>query len=233
MAQWDRSLQSAKAANEALYMYAAKYYITNVDSRDIIAVRDRLLKIPNMNSTGRLPAVLLLHIKMCVRCTMTTCRRQAPVDTTGVVQNIELHPADHAQWQQHDHDAILVLHHPPTVLVNIDDNTTNTGLGPNVIVVGMHLCEAFSIKVELNDARCSRTQCLNVRAQREQLPLTIATTSTLYTLQGTTAEPGLIYFFRTPSRLSNVMKCICCYMVLSRVRTLRELRCIGMTPAIR
>ena len=65
------------------------------------------------------------------------------------------------------------------------------------------------------------------------MPLTILTASTLYTLQGTTAEPGLIYYFRSPQRLSHVMKWIACYMALSRVRSLREIRCIGLTPAIR
>ena len=74
---------------------------------------------------------------------------------------------------------------------------------------------------------------MEVRARREQLPLTITAASTLYTLQGGTAEPDLIYYFRTPRRLSNVMKWICCYMALSRVRTLQELRSIGLTPAIR
>lgn len=117
--------------------------------------------------------------------------------------------------------------------MKIDDNTTDTGLGPGIIAVDKHLCEAFSIEMELNDPLCSRARCLKVRARREQVPLTIATASTLYTLQGTTAEPGLIYYFRTPRRLSHVMKWISCYMALSRVRTLQELRSIGLTPAIR
>ena len=85
----------------------------------------------------------------------------------------------------------------------------------------------------LTDARCSRARVLKVRARREQVPLTIVTAFTLYTLQGTTAEPGLIYYFRTPSRLSNVMKWIACYMALSRIRSLCELRSIGLTSKIR
>ena len=38
---------------------------------------------------------------------------------------------------------------------------------------------------------------------------------------------------RSPRRLSNVMKWISCYMSLSRVRNLREFRCIGLTKEIR
>ena len=65
------------------------------------------------------------------------------------------------------------------------------------------------------------------------MPLTIATASTLYTLQGTTAEPGLIFYFNTPRRLSKVMKWITCYMALSRVRSLATLRSIGLTSDVR
>ena len=96
MAQWDRSLRSAKVHSETLFMFAARDYNMNVDGRDLTAVRDKLLQTPNMNTTGRLPAVLLVHLKMQVRITVSDERlaAQAPVDTTGQVQNIELHPID-------------------------------------------------------------------------------------------------------------------------------------------
>ena len=91
----------------------------NVDGRDLTAVRDKLLQIPNMNTTGRLPAVLLVHLKMQVRITVSNERlaAQAPVDTTGIVKNIKLHPIDRARWLQQASEAIFVLHHAPTVLV--------------------------------------------------------------------------------------------------------------------
>ena len=127
-----------------------------------------------------------------------------------------------------------MLHHAPTVLVKIDDNDKDTGLGAGIIAVDKHLCEAFGADVELpENSWSSTTRILKVRARREQVPLTIVTASTLYTLQGTTAEPGLIYYFRAPPRLSTVMKWISCYMDLSRVRCLSELRSIGLTPSIR
>ena len=91
----------------------------------------------------------------------------------------------------------------------------------------------FTIEVELADQRCSRARSLKVRAVREQVPLTIATASTLYTLQGTTATPGLIYHFRTPRRISGVMKWISTYMALSRIQSLSSLRSIGLTTDIK
>ena len=67
MAQWDRSVESAKVHSETLFMFAARDYMMNVDGRGLMAVRDKLLQTPNMNTTGRLPEVLLLHVKMQVR----------------------------------------------------------------------------------------------------------------------------------------------------------------------
>ncbi len=234
IAQWNRSVEAAKAAGQPLFMYAATDYISNVDNRDLIPVREALLKTPNMNATGRLPAVLLVCKTMRVRFTVSVCRSQAPVDSTGVVQHVELNPEDRARWLQKPEEHMFVLRHAPTVLVKIDDSETDTGLGPGVIAVDKSLCEPFSVELEIDDAHGARaTRTLKVRARRQQVPLTIVTASTLYTLQGTTAAPGLIYYFRTPRRLSNVMKWISCYMALSRVQSLSNLRSVGITPGIR
>ena len=149
------------------------------------------------------------------------------------MRHIELSPRDRARWLQQKSDAIFVLHDAPTALVQIDEDTTDTGLGPGIVAVEVVKCQPFTIEVELADQRCSRTRSLKVRAVREQVPLTIATASTLYTLQGTTAKPGLIYHFRTPRRISAVMKWISTYMALSRVESLSSLRSIGLTTDIK
>ena len=114
-----------------------------------------------------------------------------------------------------------------------DEDETDTGLGPGIIAVEAVTCQPFSIELELEDPQCSRARLVKVKAAREQVPLTIATASTLYTLQGTTTTPGLIYHFRTPRRISAVMKWIATYMALSRVQSLKQLRSIGLTTAIK
>ena len=129
--------------------------------------------------------------------------------------------------------AIFILHHAPTVLVHIDDNDTAAGLGVGIVAVEAVTCQPFTIELELEDPRCSRARLLKVKAAREQIPLTIATASTLYTLQGATTTPGLIYHFRTPRRISGVMKWIATYMALSRLQSLKQLRSIGLTTTIR
>ena len=216
-------------------MFASRDYIMNVDARDMAVVRDKLLQTPNMNTTGRLPAVLLLHLQMHVRITVSDERlaAHAPVDTTGVIRNIELHPIDRARWLQQTSEPIFVLHHAPTVLLHIDEDETDTGLGPGIVAIEAVTCEPFCVEVEMEEKGCQPRRSLKVKAAREQVPLTIATASTLYTLQGTTTTPGLIYHFHTPRRLSNVMKWIATYIALSRVQSLSQLRSIGLTEGIK
>ena len=83
MAQYLRSVYSASHHKETLFMVAAQDYISNVDNKDLRAARDALLKIPNMNTTGRLPAVAMFHVGMKVRLTLSICPLEAPVDSIG------------------------------------------------------------------------------------------------------------------------------------------------------
>ena len=123
-----------------------------------------------------------------------------------------------ARWLHRTSEAIFVLHHAPTVQLQIDDDDTAPGLGPGIVAVETVTCQPFTIELELEDPRCSGARLLKVKAVREQVPLTIATASTLYTLQGATTTLGMIYHFRTPRRISAVLKWIATYMALSRVR---------------
>ena len=55
----------------------------------------------------------------------------------------------------------------------------------------------------------------------------------LYSLQGATCEPGLIAHFRMPRRADDDIKWLIIYVLLSRVRSLSNLRSIGLTRKIR
>ena len=249
MAQWLRSVYSASHHEETLFIVAARDYIINVDNKDLRAVRDALLKIPNMNTTGRIPAVAMVHVGMKVRLTVTICPCEAPVDSIGVVKSVEMDPADRLRWQQSRAKAMFVLHAHPTLLIELEGSTRDTGLGPGVIAVDAVLTQVpFSVTVELaghgdqsGAAEHSRAnvlapralRSLQVRARRKGLPITIVTASTLYTLQGTTCEPGLIYHFKTPRRLSKALRWTSTYMALSRVRSLKDFRGIGINNEIR
>ena len=236
MAQWIRSVHSAAHHKETLFLVSARDYIANVSNRDLRAVRDALLHVPNMNSTGRLPAVALVHLKMKVRLTVTICPSQAPVDSQGVIEHIELDVVDRTRWERNKTQPIFVLLMHPTLLVKIDDSEIDSGLGPGIVAVEAKLSEPFRITVEIPSGGAAEhavTKSLDVRTRRKQLATTIITASTLYTLQGTTTIPGLIYHFKVPRRLSAAMKWIATYMALSRVRSLQEFRGIGLSEDIR
>ena len=72
-----------------------------------------------------------------------------------------------------------------------------------------------------------------VRVQRRQLPLTVKTASTLQTLQGTTAEPGLIYHWKFPRFYSEEMRWLATYVALSRPPSLSQLHSVGMPGNLR
>ena len=113
MAQWTRSAYSATHQQETVFLVSARDYISNVSNRDLRAARDALLHFPNMNTTGRLPAAALLHLKMKVRLTVTICPAQAPVDSQGLIEHIELDAVDGLCWERNTTQPICVLHMPP------------------------------------------------------------------------------------------------------------------------
>ena len=68
---------------------------------------------------------------------------------------------------------------------------------------------------------------------RYQLPLGPAKVLPLYSMQGMTAEPGLIAHWVIPPRMDHDIKWLICYVILSRVPSLMQLRSIGISKKIR
>ena len=60
-----------------------------------------------------------------------------------------------------------------------------------------------------------------------QFPLAPALPKTVHTLQGATCEPGLVCHLTLPKSLSCESRWLLYYVMLSRVRRLQSLRCIG------
>ena len=72
-----------------------------------------------------------------------------------------------------------------------------------------------------------------LQVSRSQLPLMPAKACPLYSLQGATCDPGLIAHFAMPNRADSDVKWLIIYVLLSRVRSLKNLRCVGLTAKIR
>ena len=92
---------------------------------------------------------------------------------------------------------------------------------------------AWSVKVTLPCVHGTGEEEVSVKIRRTQMPLVTLKASTLHVLQGTTTDPGLIFHWRFPRRLQKDMRWLACYVALSRVRALQNLRSIGLDRRVR
>ena len=72
-----------------------------------------------------------------------------------------------------------------------------------------------------------------LRIQRRQLPLTVKTASTIHTLQGVTADPGLIFHEKFPRFFSEELRWLATYVALSRPPSLAQLISVGLPDELR
>ena len=76
-------------------------------------------------------------------------------------------------------------------------------------------------------AACSQDMDFR-RSCHAQHPLLPAPACPLYSLQGATADPGMVGHFIMPKRADSDIKWLIVYVLLSRVRSLERLRSIGI-----
>ena len=74
---------------------------------------------------------------------------------------------------------------------------------------------------------------LYIDISRRQLPLGPAKVLPLYSMQGMSAEPGLVAHWVLPPRVDSEIKWLICYVILSRVPSLKQLVSAGLTDKIR
>ena len=72
-----------------------------------------------------------------------------------------------------------------------------------------------------------------LRVQRRQLPTTIKTANTLFTLQGVTANPGLIIHWKCPRFFSEELRWLATYVALSRPPSPAQFISIGIDADLR
>jgi hypothetical protein len=189
---------------------------------------------------------------MEVRLTTTLEMPWAVQDATGTVLEI--------QWTQHDAMArkymasaspdteILLEQLPLAVLIRLHDCNhvflpceqcpscvSFNSCCPDCMAKREELKGVFAVqplsKSWKYDGPELKGQFINV--SRRQLPLAPARVLPLYSMQGMTAEPGLVAHWVLPSRLDHDIKWLICYVILSRVPSLKQLVSIGLTDKIR
>ena len=72
-----------------------------------------------------------------------------------------------------------------------------------------------------------------VIVSRRQIPLMPAAAVSLYSMQGTTADPGLVAYWFFPQRCSDTVGWLIVYVMLSRPRSLATLKSVNLTKQIR
>ena len=252
MAQVIRSRLSALEHNATLYFIPAKDYLLNRPFNPRLTdafLAEQIAGVPNMNNTGRLPSIAMLHIGMEVRLTNTVETPEAVTDSTGIVIAIDEDPDEPASTRT---QGVRILKRLPLVVIVKLDNVKTEFLPPvpcalhaaasaerecsccdfraGCIAVEPQLSRGSFI-VEVEDTASSARYDLKV--QRRQLPMTIKKASTLYTLQGVTATPGLIFHWKFPRFFSAELRWLATYVALSRPESLAQLISVGIPGDLR
>ena len=258
MAQVIRSRLSAKLSNATLNFIPAQDYVLNRPPNQRLTnthIAEHIAGIPNMNNTGRLPSIAMLHVGMVVRLANTVEAPEVVTDATGTVVGIDVHPDDapgaaaaHPESQPATHTLRKL---PLAVIVKLDNVKTeflpplpcamHRAVGPDrdcprcdfrpgCFAVEPQLSRK-SFNTEVPDPGDERIYQL--RVQRRQIPLTIKAASTLHTLQGATADPGLIFHWRFPRFFSNELRWLATYVTLSRPPSFRQLISLDLPAGLR
>ena len=253
MAQVIRSRLSAVKAVATLFIVPVKDYILNrpVNHRLTDAyLAEVISSVPNMNSTGRLPSIALVHLGMIVRLTNRVEAPEAVTDSTCEVVCIDFDPDEPSAAAEHT-SGIRILHRLPTATVNLhivhaefvppvpctlhratgarrDCRTCDFRAG--CIAVKPQLSHR-SFPVEVQDP--GSETWYTIRVQRRQLPMTIKKASTINTLQGVTTDPGLIFHCTFPRFFSEELRWLATYVTLSRPPSLAQLISVGLPDELR
>ena len=251
MASYTRATISARQAQQMLLYCQAvddTEQITGQRKADL-AIYDRMLAVPSVAHTQRLPGWVMLHPQMRVRLTTQVLPPWAVQDTTGTVMEIDLSAHDRQCIKSSDGAhlaAEMVLQElPHGVYVKLDK--CNREFLParkcqKHAISGFRkecsACRSFEgwVLVQPLCRQWTFTDPLTgfvFQVKRTQLPLMPEAACPLYSLQGATCDPGLIAHFIMPKRADDDIKWLIVYVMLSRVRSLSRLRSIGLSPKIR
>ena len=248
MASYARAIISARAHKQVLlYCQAVDFSAQIVNhNKEIYA---RMLAVPNIGHTSRLPGWALLHAHMRVRLTTQVLPPWAVQDATGTVMELDLSAQDRRRLansgDSHPPTEMCLSELPPGVYVKLD-KCTREFLPP--VMCQKHLragfckkcpeCQAFEGWILIEPVTRTWTFTdpvtgVTLKVSRTQLPLMPEAACALYSLQGATCDPGLIAHFAMPKRADNDVKWLIVYVILSRVRSLSRLRSVGLTSNIR
>jgi len=188
--------------------------------------------------------VVLFHLGMRVRLTTTIKQPFAVQDVEGTVVGFDPDPADKStlarlRSQASGHAGVFACHlMPKAIYVKLDD--CELQLLPPVpccehdyiaaplgVIAILPLSRTFKYFYSKDDTS------KYVIISRRQIPLMPAPAVPLYSMQGTTADPGLVAYWFFPQQCDKTIRWLIVYVMLSRPRSLATLRSVNLTPKIR
>jgi hypothetical protein len=217
------------------------------------SLHEELLQIPSISTTKRLPGVVLWHQGMRMRFTTTLQQPFAVQDVECTVVGFEpayedkrTQTAAYAQHCRGEHVCDLM---PKAIYVKIDECDCHflppppcsmhrlTGLDSSCLnCISAVQPGIFAVKPVTRTFRYyydSKVPSKYIKVQRRQFPLMPALAMPLYSMQGTTADPGMVAYWFFPQRCSPTVKWLIVYVMLSRPRSLATLKSVGLTSKVR
>ena len=173
----------------------------------------------------------MLHYNMRVRLTTTLAAPIAVQDVVGTVVGVELSPMEYyndIQSRRQLKGEMVLSQMSLAIYVKLDNCSQQflpEGNHPGIFAVRP---KRYTWKYFLDS---KSGDFINV--SRRQFALLPATACTLYSMQGTTAEPGLVAYWQPPSRATTQVRLLIFYVMLSRPRSLATLRSLGLGQHIR
>jgi hypothetical protein len=236
--------QSAQKAKQILFYIQAVDVIENLDSPSESSTRElyrAFLRVPSLTKTKRLPSFCLLHVGMEVRLTTTLANPWAVQDATATVLEIygQEYSCNSAEKLVTKLPNVVVrLHNCEHVFLPCEPCQGCATFNPlcsdcadkREELKGVFAVEPITRSWKYDGPEL-QGQFINV--SRSQLPLAPGKVLPLYSMQGMTAEPGLVAHWVVPPRLEHDIKWLICYVMLSRVPSLKQLVSIGLSSKIR
>jgi hypothetical protein len=247
LACYSRSRSSAKRQQQLLLISQAVDFCEQVGSS--LHLYKKMLQVPSVATTGRLPGIVCFHIGMRVRLTTQILPPWAVQDATGTIMEVELVSSDKRRVELnsglHPSGELNLLELPVALYVKLDGCEHEflpplpcqahrlVGYSAHCsscrVLTGWILVEPITRQWTFVDPDSNAS--LSVR--RSQLPIMPAEACPLYSLQGATCDPGLIAHFVMPRRADDDIKWLIVYVMLSRVRSLSSLKSTHLTDKIR
>ena len=209
----------------------------------------QLLAVPSLSKTQKLPGVLLFHQSMRMKLTTTLQQPFAVQDTECTVVGFDPDPADleiKSKIRMTSWSEMKCTRMPKAIHVQLDDCDLQFLPPASCALHRMTghddtcancLCAVqpgiFAVKPISRTWRFYFEDGRYVLVKRKQFPLMPLESVSLYSLQGTTADPGLYAYWMFPKRCSETVRWLIVYVMLSRPRSLDKLKSINLTKKIR